>query len=234
MKSTHRLLTTAAAVIAFAFAFSASAVPIYTIQTSPDNTGTANVISSPTCLQHIDVGNPVEGCLNTDHNQLVQMSTTGATETVPNSGLHYAPGGQANVDGGNGTTNGTNQDPVFFQDLTITAVNFSFNKIVLNIDLAPNTSGVVQFFDGGSAIDGSFALTSTGNNFFTITKTDGTFNPFSLAVFTNATLTTWAPIIDDVQQIRIGGGAAVVPEPNTLALLGLALAGLGLTCHRKA
>ncbi len=77
--------------------------------------------------------------------------------------------------------------------------------------------------------DGTFTQDITlgnGNNFWTITTTGG--EVLTAVTLTPAAGTSYA----QYQQPRVSG-AAVIPEPATLALLGSALAGLGLMRRRR-
>lgn len=206
----------AALITALGFAGAASAGLIVT--TGPDNTGTDNVISGGSCSAHVDQGNPISGCLNADHSASVLFSSINTTV------LHYVSGGQAEVDGGPAAT------PELFGDLTIyRGGSLAFTNLVLNIDRDQQSSGYVKFNDG-TDFSPLYSL-GNGSNFFTLTG--GPFAFIQLQTFSDASGMTFSKIVHDVKQVRIGGeGVIPTPEPATLALLGLGLAGLGLSRRR--
>ena len=144
-------------------------------------------------------GNPVFGCLNDNHAQLVQLASD--ESLVVN-------GGQASLHSADGT----------FSRLTVSLVGASLGTLILNIDATQN--GFVTFADG-SGTDGTFALSGNGQNFFTATGISGGFLSFTTSLTAGG---AEADIVADVKQIRLGVVGAV-PEPETYALL---LGGLGL------
>jgi hypothetical protein len=68
-----RALFASAAALVAALGFSASAGAALIVSTGPDNQGTDNVISGASCVPHVDVGNPVQGCLNQVRRRLVDI-----------------------------------------------------------------------------------------------------------------------------------------------------------------
>ncbi|MBL8705154.1 MAG: PEP-CTERM sorting domain-containing protein [Rhodospirillales bacterium] len=152
----------------------------------------------------------IKGCLNSNHNQLVIFT---AEENIA-----FNAGGQAVIE---------SQDGNGFQTLKIELDGLSFNSLILNIDA--DADGLVQFTDGTNT-SSTFALSNTGNNFFTITG--GTF-PYIQFTTYGANVSIALDDADQVRQVRIGSAALNVPVPGVLGLLGAGLIGLGIAARRR-
>ena len=158
-------------------------------------------------------GNPIFGTTN---------QTGFAVRFSSNEDLTAPANGQARVEGADGS----------LTQLTIDLPGATFTSLILNIDAAAD--GTVNFVvteDNGQQTAGSFSLTGSGENFFTITAING--QRISSVAFTtdvNMTVTD----VDDVAQVRIGGAqAAAVPEPMTMILFGTGLAGIAAKMRRR-
>lgn len=152
-------------------------------------------------------GSPVQGCLNDNHAQLVQLSSDESLEIT---------GGQASLDSTDGT----------FSQLMMSLVANTLGTVILNID--STADGFVTFADG-SGIDGTFALDGNGQNFFTATNVSGGFLSFTTSLTQGGAETD---IVEDVTQIRLGI-APSIPEPETYSLMLAGLAALGFLARRR-
>lgn len=152
----------------------------------------------------------IKGCLNGNHNQLVSFT---AEENIA-----FNAGGQAVIEA---------QDGNGFQTLKIELDGLAFNSLILNIDA--DADGLVQFTDG-TETSGTFALSSSGSNFFTITG--GTF-PYIQFTTYGANVSIALDDADQVRQVRIGSNSVNVPVPGLLGLLGAGLLGLGIAARRR-
>ena len=203
------------AVACFALTLCGVARADIVVITGVNNQGTDNVLLNPAT----DVLT-VAGTVGPDNLVVNFTSSSG-------SGLLNAnPSGQATISGGTGNTALT--------QLTFGLANDDvFTRAVFNINAG--TDGSALFHVEGINIAGGFfeddfVVDANGQNFFTIDAINGQFMQLIALTAINGA------VFQDLRQVRLGGFEApeTVPEPGTMVLLALGLAGVGVVSRRKA
>ncbi|MBJ7411122.1 MAG: PEPxxWA-CTERM sorting domain-containing protein [Phenylobacterium sp.] len=110
---------------------------------------------------------------------------------------------------------------------TLADAGLAFTAAQFNLDAADaGTTTIFAYDQFGNAFGGGFSLAANGGNVFSVLATSGQYIQ-SIVVMSDADL-------DDVSQIRLGGIAALVPEPASwgLMILGFGAAGAMLRFRR--
>jgi hypothetical protein len=200
-----------------------------TVTNSGGSSGTL-LISNNSCTDGVvDSGIELRGCLNSNKSIGVLVQSDGVEV------LQFDAGGQARVEAADGAFD-------FARILFAPEENLGFLELILNIDTSANSSiqFTVSLFSGPDQVFNLAAPpgpgpSGAGSNFYTI---KAEINELIKSV----ALLTPTEVVTKVEQVRIefaapGGGPGPgtdVPAPATLALLGAALAGLGLSRARRA
>jgi len=198
------LLLAAALTSAFASAHA------LTVTTSPVSTD-SNVVRNPCGLAAATgVGTTIFGCLNDDHAQLVQFTS--------DESLVYN-GGQASI---------AASDELFSRVSISLDGSDQMSVVELNIDAS--VDGFVTFSDGVNT-SAAFALDGNGENRFGIT---GPFDTLTFVTYTGLPGNlVESDIVADLKQVRLSEQTAVIPEPETYALMLAGLGAMGFVARRR-
>jgi hypothetical protein len=174
----------------------------------------SNVVFNP-CGLGSQIGTTVFGCLNDSPSTLVAF--TGQEELKIDEG-----GGQAKIQAVDGAFD--------YVNIKLDDPSLGFTKLQFNIMAADDGTatfvGVDQF---GTVFDfGAYAISGSGQNFFTLDSLDG-----QVAVSFTITSTVAMQNISELQQVRIGPTVIETPEPMSMAVLGVGLLGLGMVRMRR-
>jgi hypothetical protein len=157
-------------------------------------------------------GNPIFGTTN---------QTGFAVRFSSNETLTAPANGQARIEAVDGA----------LTQLTIDIPGATFTSLIFNVDAAADGSiNILVTENNGQQTSATFALSGSGQNFFTVTAVNGQLIS-SVSFTTNVAMTLTN--VNDVAQVRIGGAQTAVPEPASMLLLGTALAGLGSVIRKN-
>lgn len=218
-----RLVAAACSLTALAF-FSTAASASLIVNYGSSSVG-SNVINGKKCAAGgAAAGSVITGCLADNHSQAVSFKTTDKDqiEFLKKNGNAEVVGRYFDYD---------------FSNLTIALVGHTFNTVSFDV-LIEGTLGL--FSDITFTSNGETKTTSIhyGDNYFTIKGEDLT--SLSMTTYFDLLYPIETDYIWKVKDVKIGGIDAgnhnpppAVPEPGTLSLLGVALAGLAVARRRR-
>lgn len=229
MNTPYARLSLAAAIVASTVSFAGSAVAGLIVDTGGGNfPGDQNVLFN--ACNGNEVTGPsttVTGCLNQDKNVLVDFTS--------NENLVVSGGGQSAL--GDADGNGFTTLDITIRTLVPaqaqnfgTLITFVVGNNFRNGQPQSGTLKITASFVDATTQFESFSFGESGNNIFRISTDGQLFTKINFQVTSGSAI--GQVVFDEFRQTRIGEVTGV-PEPGTIALLGIGLIGVGVLAKRR-
>ena len=175
-------------------------------------TGVGESVLFQGCTGAVSSGVTAQGCLDSQRDVLLNFTSDEAL-TLSGNDLKAADGGLS------------------YLSISLADLDATFAQLVLNIQLVKKTTGSVSFTAAPGGISSAYSL-GNGNNFFTFSGED--FSSISFETLNDIVLSVGQVQLGGAKGLNNGGGSTnQVPEPGSLALLGLGALGLAAASRKR-